>query len=310
MKQSIRDAYGNALCALGEEMEQIVVLDADVSSSTKSGVFGKQYPERFINVGVAENNMISMAAGLSTVGYIPFVNTFATFMVGRGADPLKSLIAYGKLNVKVAGAYAGLSDSYDGATHHALEDLAFFRSLPNFTVISVADGVQARKAVKVAAQLEGPVYLRLSRAEVPILYDESTPFELGKGDVLEEGKDLTIIATGVMVSKALEASQILKKEGITTKVINIHTIKPIDQAVIVESAKQTGRVLVVEEHNINGGLGSAVCEVLSETYPVPVKRMGTQDCFTESGDYEALLCKYGLDAISIVHEAITLIRTN
>lgn len=310
MKQSIRDAYGNALCALGEEMEQIVVLDADVSSSTKSGVFGKQYPERFINVGVAENNMISMAAGLSTVGYIPFVNTFATFMVGRGADPLKSLIAYGKLNVKVAGAYAGLSDSYDGATHHALEDLAFFRSLPNFTVISVADGVQARKAVKVAAQLEGPVYLRLSRAEVPILYDESTPFELGKGDVLEEGKDLTIIATGVMVSKALEASQILKKEGITTKVINIHTIKPIDQALIVESAKQTGRVLVVEEHNINGGLGSAVCEVLSETYPVPVKRMGTQDCFTESGDYEALLCKYGLDAISIVHEAIILIRTN
>lgn len=310
MKQSIRDAYGNALCALGEEMEQIVVLDADVSSSTKSGVFGKQYPERFINVGVAENNMISMAAGLSTVGYIPFVNTFATFMVGRGADPLKSLIAYGKLNVKVAGAYAGLSDSYDGATHHALEDLAFFRSLPNFTVISVADGVQARKAVKVAAQLEGPVYLRLSRAEVPILYNESTLFELGKGDVLEEGKDLTIIATGVMVSKALEASQILKKEGITTKVINIHTIKPIDQALIVESAKQTGRVLVVEEHNINGGLGSAVCEVLSETYPIPVKRMGTQDCFTESGDYEALLCKYGLDATSIVHEAITLIRTN
>ncbi|MDA3731782.1 transketolase family protein [Niameybacter massiliensis] len=310
MKQSIRDAYGNALCELGEEMKQIVVLDADVSSSTKSGVFGKQYPERFINVGVAENNMISMAAGLSIVGYIPFVNTFATFMVGRGADPLKSLIAYGKLNVKVAGAYAGLSDSYDGATHHALEDLAFFRSLPNFTVISVADGVQARKAVKVAAQLEGPVYLRLSRAEVPILYDESTPFELGKGDVLEEGKDLTIIATGVMVSKALEASQILKNEGITTKVINIHTIKPIDQALIVESAKQTGRVLVVEEHNINGGLGSAVCEVLSETYPVPVKRMGTQDCFTESGDYEALLCKYGLDATSIVHEAITLIRTN
>lgn len=308
MKQSIRDAYGDALCALGEEMEQIVVLDADVSSSTKSGVFGKQYPERFINVGVAENNMISMAAGLATVGYIPFVNTFATFMVGRGADPLKSLIAYGKLNVKVAGAYAGLSDSYDGATHHALEDLAFFRSLPNFTVISVADGVQAKKAVEVAAKLEGPVYLRLSRAEVPVIYDEWTPFELGKGDVLEEGNDLTIIATGVMVSKALEANQMLKEEGISARIINIHTIKPIDEELIIESATLTGKVLVVEEHNIYGGLGSAVCEVLGEAYPVPVKRIGTKDCFTESGDYEALLTKYGLDAINIVNTAKELIK--
>lgn len=308
MKQSIRDAYGNALCGLGETLKEIVVLDADVSSSTKSGVFGKKYPERFINVGVSENNMISMAAGLATIGYVPFVNTFATFMVGRGADALKSLVAYSNLNVKVAGAYAGLSDAYDGATHHALEDIAFFRSLPNFTVISVADSVQTEKAVQAAAILKGPVYVRLSRAEVPVIYDEAAPFEIGKGDVLKEGTHLTIVATGVMVNKALEASQMLEQQGITTKVINIHTIKPIDKKLLVESAKQTGKVLVVEEHNVYGGLGSAVCEVLSEYYPVPVRCIGVQDQFTESGDYEALLSKYGLDARGIVKAAQQLVQ--
>ena len=303
MKQSIRDAYGNALAVLGEKMDNVVVLDADVSSSTKSGIFGKKFPERFINVGVAENNMISMAAGLATVGKIPFVNTFASFMVGRGADPLKSLIAYSKLNVKVAGAYAGLSDSYDGATHHALEDIAFFRALPNFTVISVADAVQTEKALKAAVEHDGPVYLRLSRAEVSAIYKPEDIFELGKGDVLVEGNDLTIIATGVMVGKALEAGKILEKQGIHAKIINVHTIKPIDEKLIIESAKATGKVIVVEEHTIYGGLGSAVCEVLSQHYPVPVRRIGVEDCFAESGDYEALLSKYGLDAANIVKVA-------
>ncbi|ONI41735.1 transketolase [Candidatus Epulonipiscium fishelsonii] len=300
MKKSIRDAYGDALKEFGAKYEDVIVMDADVSSSTKSGVFGAAYPDRFLNVGIAEANMVAMAAGLSTVGFTPVVNTFATFMVSRAADPLRSLVAYTNLNVKVAGAYAGVSDSYDGATHHALEDIAFFRSLPNFTIISVADAIQAKEALDVALKEKGPMYLRLSRADVPVIYDENYKFELGKGECLREGKDATIIATGVMVAKALEAAEKLKAEGIDVRVVNIHTIKPIDKDIIIESAKQTGKIVVAEEHNIYGGLGSAVAEVVTQYCPVKMAYVGFNDCFTESGDYEELLTKYGLDTNSII----------
>ncbi|ONI47588.1 transketolase [Candidatus Epulonipiscium fishelsonii] len=300
MKKSIRDAYGDALKEFGAKYEDVIVMDADVSSSTKSGVFGAAYPDRFLNVGIAEANMVAMAAGLSTVGFTPVVNTFATFMVSRAADPLRSLVAYTNLNVKVAGAYAGVSDSYDGATHHALEDIAFFRSLPNFTIISVADAIQAKEALDVALKEKGPMYLRLSRADVPVIYDENYKFELGKGECLREGKDATIIATGVMVAKALEAAEKLKAEGIDVRVVNIHTIKPIDKDIIIESAKQTGKIVVAEEHNIYGGLGSAIAEVVTQYCPVKMAYVGFNDCFTESGDYEELLTKYGLDTNSII----------
>lgn len=300
MKKSIRDAYGEALIELGRVNETVVALDADVSSSTKSGIFGKAFPDRFFNVGVSECNMVSMAAGLATVGYMPFINTFATFMMSRGGDPLKSLVAYGHLNVKVGGAYAGLSDAYDGATHHALEDLAFYRALPNFTVISAADAVQVKEAVKAAAEINGPVYLRLSRAEVPVIYGEDYHFELGKGEVLNPGNDVTVVATGVMVSKALEAAKLLEEQGIKARVINIHTIKPLDHEILVAAANETGAVVVAEEHSIYGGLGSAVSEVLVQNKPVPMTFVGVKDTFTESGDYEALLSKYGLDANAIV----------
>lgn len=300
MKKSIRDAYGDALKEFGSKYEDVIVMDADVSSSTKSGVFGAAYPDRFLNVGIAEANMVAMAAGLSTVGFTPVVNTFATFMVSRAADPLRSLVAYTNLNVKVAGAYAGVSDSYDGATHHALEDIAFFRALPNFTIISVADAIQAKEALDAALKEKGPMYLRLSRAEVPVIYDENYKFELGKGECLRDGKDVTIISTGVMVAKALEAAEKLQAEGIEARVVNIHTIKPIDKDIIIESANKTGKIVVAEEHNIYGGLGSAVAEVVTQYCPVKMAYVGFNDCFTESGDYEELLTKYGLDTNSII----------
>ncbi|OON97487.1 MAG: transketolase [Candidatus Epulonipiscium fishelsonii] len=300
MKKSIRDAYGDALKEFGSKYEDVIVMDADVSSSTKSAVFGAAYPDRFLNVGIAEANMVAMAAGLSTVGFTPVVNTFATFMVSRAADPLRSLVAYTNLNVKVAGAYAGVSDSYDGATHHALEDIAFFRALPNFTIISVADAIQAKEALDAALKEKGPMYLRLSRAEVPVIYDENYKFELGKGECLRDGKDVTIISTGVMVAKALEAAENLQAAGIEARVVNIHTIKPIDKDIIIESANKTGKIVVAEEHNIYGGLGSAVAEVVTQYCPVKMAYVGFNDCFTESGDYEELLTKYGLDTNSII----------
>lgn len=306
--KAIRDAYGEALAKIGGEMKDIVVLDADVASSSKSGIFGKQYPDRFFNVGIAEANMVAMAAGLSTAGKIPFVNTFAAFMVLRGGDPVRSLIAYTNLNVKLAGTYAGLSDSYDGASHHAIADIAFMRALPNMTVVSVADAVETEKAVKAVAEYEGPVYLRLSRAAVPIIFDENYKFELGKGVQLTEGNDVTIIATGYMVTKSLEAAEQLKSKGIKARVINIHTIKPIDKDLIVKCAQETGAVVTAEEHNIYGGLGGAVAEVLGKEYPVPMEIIGVKDTFTESGDYEQLLSKYGLDAAAIIEGVETVLK--
>lgn len=307
-KKAIRDAYGETLVKLGKDNKDIVVLDADVAGSTKSGLFGAEYPERFFNVGIAEADMVSMAGGLSTTGKIPFVNTFASFLMLRGADPIRSSICYSNLNVKLAGAYAGLSDAYDGATHHALEDITFMRSMPNMTVISVCDPIETEKAVEAAINLEGPVYLRLSRADMSYIYDEDYKFELGKGVTLSEGNDVTIMATGYMVHKALEAKELLKEKGIDARVVNIHTIKPIDKDLIIKCAEETGAIVTAEEHNIYGGFGGAVSEVLTENKPVPQEFVAVNDSFTESGDYEELLDKYGLQARHIVDKVEKVLK--
>ncbi|MDF2522685.1 MAG: transketolase [Clostridiales bacterium] len=298
--KAIRDAYGEALHKIGEENKDIVVLEADVGHSSKSILFGKEYPERYFNVGIAEGNMVAMAAGFAAAGKIAFVNTFATFLTLRSGDPINSLLAYTQLNVKLAGTYAGLSDSYDGASHHAISDIALMRSLPNMTVISVADAVETAKATKSAAEYNGPVYLRLSRAPVPIIFDDSYNFEIGKGVQLTEGNDVTIIATGYMVQKSLLAAEQLKSHGINARVVNIHTIKPIDKNLLIKCAKETGAIVTAEEHNVIGGLGSAVAEVIVKEFPVPMDFVGIEDQFAESGDYEKLLEKYGLSVQNIV----------
>ncbi len=309
VKKAIRDVYGETLAKLGAENENIVALDADVASSTKSILFGKAFPERYFNVGIAEANMVAMAAGFASAGKIPFANTFAAFMMLRAGDPIRSLIAYTNLNVKLAGTYAGFSDSYDGASHHAISDIAFMRSLPNMTVISVSDPVEAELATRSAAEYDGPVYLRLSRAAVPVILDRNTyNFKIGKGVQLADGNDLTIVATGYMLIKALEAAEKLKTKGINARVINIHTIKPIDSELLTKSARETGAVLTAEEHNIYGGLGSAVAEVLVNKYPVPMEFVGVEDTFAESGDYEQLLVKYGLCVENIIAKAEKLIK--
>ena len=295
---AIRDAYGAAFKELGEQDSRIVGLEADVASSTKSGIFGNAFPERYFNVGISELNMVSMAAGLARTGFIPFVNTFAVFMTTRGADPIQSLIAYDHLNVKLCGAYCGLSDSYDGASHQAITDMAFVRSVPGMTVISTADAAETRMAVFAAAAHQGPVYLRLSRACAPDFYGDDMKFRIGKGIRVRDGSDVTIITTGTVLHRAIQAAARLEEEGIRAAVVDMHTVKPIDQALIQECAKQTGAIVTVEEHSIYGGLGSAVAEVLAEHCPVPMERMGAVD-FAESGDYEQLMEKYGYGPGSI-----------
>jgi transketolase len=301
-KKAIRDAYGETLVEIGRQREDIVVLDADVSGSTRSIFFGKEFPNRYYNVGVAEANMVGMAAGMALMGKIPFVNTFAAFMMLRAGDPIRSLISYQNLNVKICGAYSGLSDAYDGASHHSNMDIGFFRALPNMTVISVCDAVETRKAVKASLDISGPVYLRLSRAEIPVIFSEDYNFKVGKGVKLREGKDVSIIATGLMVHKALEAADMLEQRGIKARVVNIHTIKPIDTELIVDCAKNTGAIVVAEEHGIYGGLYGAVSEVLVGNSPINVANVGIQDTFAESGDYEQLLEKYGLTSDRIVEK--------
>ena len=309
VKRAIRDVYGDTLAQLGRENPNIIALEADVGSSSKSIVFGKEFPNRYFNVGIAEANMVAMAAGFATTGKIPFANTFAAFMVLRAADPVRSLIAYTNLNVKLAGTYAGLSDSYDGASHHAIADIAFMRALPNMTVISISDPVEAELATRAAAAFVGPVYLRLSRAEVPVVFDKSTyDFRIGQGVTLVDGADLTIVATGYMLIKALEAAEILSAKGIKARVVNIHTIKPIDRELIIACARETGAIVTAEEHNVLGGLGSAVAEVLAKNYPVPMEFVGVEDTFAESGDYEKLLAKYGLSARNIVAHAEKVLK--
>lgn len=303
LKKEIRTAYGEALKELGEVNNKVVAFEADVGGSTKSAIFGKAFPERYFNVGISELNMVAMSAGMAAAGYIPFVNTFTCFLTLRGADPAQSMIAYDKLNVKLAGGYGGMSDSYDGASHHAITDISLMRAMPNMTVLSVCDAVVTRKAVFAAAEMQGPVYLRLSRAETNIIYDDSMDFRIGKGIQHLAGNDITIVATGLMVQKSLEAAELLKAQGISARVVDIHTIKPIDAELLAKCAQETGAVLTVEEHNIFGGFGSAVCESLAQTCPVPVGMIGIMDKFTESGDYDALLEKYGLCPQNIAAKA-------
>ncbi|HSH35946.1 transketolase family protein [Schnuerera sp.] len=295
-----RDAYGEALKELGGINKDIVVLDADLSGSTKTGVFKKAYPERFINVGIAEQNLVATAAGLATAGKIPFASTFAVFASGRAFEITRNSVCYPKLNVKIAATHAGLSVGEDGATHQALEDISIMRSLPNMIVLNPADAVETKQCIYKAVEYDGPVYIRLGRSKVPVLFDNNYRFEIGKGVELKEGKDVTIIATGIMVEKALTAAEELDKEGISARVINISTIKPIDKDIIIKAANETKGIVTVEEHSIIGGLGSAVAEVLVENKPTYMERIGTEDTFGESGDGNLLLDKYGLNVENII----------
>lgn len=303
MAAPMRDSYGKALAALGTINPNVVAFDADVSSSTKSILFGKKFPERFFNVGVSEANMAGMAAGMALKGKIPFIHCFAAFMMLRAADPIRTLACYQKLNVKLCGTYAGLSDSYDGPTHHSISDIAFFRSLPNMTVIVASDGMEAGKAVFAVADRPGPVYLRISRAPVEDVFDSSYDFKIGRAAQMTDGNDVSIISTGYMTSKALEAAKLLKQEGINARVINMHTIKPIDVEMIRRCVAETGALVTAEEHSILGGLGGAVAEVMAAYEWAPLEMVGLQDIFAETGDYESLLDKYGLSAAGIAEKA-------
>ena len=302
-KIATRESYGNALAALGKEFD-IVVLDADLSKSTKTDTFKKEFPERFINMGIAEQNMMSTAAGLASCGKVVFASSFAMFAAGRAFEQIRNSICYPNLNVKIGATHAGISVGEDGATHQCLEDIGIMRTIPNMVIINPADDVEARAAVKAAVLHNGPVYLRFGRLAVPVLYDEAEyKFEIGKGVLLKDGTDVSIVATGLMVEPALEAAKLLEEEGISARVINIHTIKPIDKDILVKAAKETGAIVTCEEHNVIGGLGSAVAEVLCEEAPVPVERIGVKDAFGKSGVPADLLKEYGLTANDIVEAA-------
>ena len=296
-KIATREGYGDGLAELGAVNPNVVVLDADLAAATKTGVFKKAFPERFFDCGIAEGNMMGIAAGLATTGKIPFASTFAMFAAGRAFEQVRNSIGYPHLNVKIGATHAGITVGEDGASHQCNEDIALMRTIPGMMVLSPADYVEAKAAVKAAAEYEGPVYLRFGRAAVPVINDEASyQFEIGKGLVLREGCDVTIVATGIMVSASLEAAEKLAAEGISAEVINIHTIKPLDKDTILASAKKTGKVVTAEEHSVIGGLGSAVCDVLCENNPVPVCKIGMNDVFGESGSAAALVAKYGLDA--------------
>lgn len=302
-EEAIRNAYGEALLEAGKKYENLVVLDADVSNSTKTVAFGQAYPERFINYGIAEANMVSGGAGLATMGYIPIVNTFSFLLSERALDQIRSCVAYNQLNVKIAGNYGGLSDCYDGASHHSLSDLAIIRSIPGMCLVVISDAVCMRKALEPIIRHEGPVYFRLCRAVTPIVHDEDYTFVLGKGVQLREGYDLTIVATGTLVHRALEASRQLEEEGIHVRVIEIHTLKPLDKEIILEAARETGAILTCEEATIHGGLGGAVAELVSKEHPIPMDYIGVEDCYAESGHYEELLDKYSMGTLDIIKKA-------
>jgi transketolase len=303
MAMATREAYGKALVELGAKNKNVVVLDADLSKSTKTADFQKVYPDRFFNMGISEQDMMVTAAGLATCGKIPFASTFAIFATGRAYEQVRNSIGYPHLNVKIAATHAGITVGEDGATHQSIEDISLMRGIPGMVVINPADAEEARQAIFAAAEHYGPVYIRLGRMAVPDIHDQNYKFELGKGEVIREGKDVAIIATGIMVAIAIEAADKLKEEGIEATVVNIHTIKPIDKDLIVEVAKKTGKVITAEEHSIIGGLGSAVAEVLSEEYPVKIKRIGIRDEFGQSGSPKELLKHYGLTAEDIVKAA-------
>ena len=299
-KIATRESYGNALTELGAKHENLVVLDADLAAATKTGVFKKAYPERHIDCGIAECNMMGIAAGLAATGKVPFASTFAMFAAGRAFEQIRNSIGYPKLNVKIGATHAGISVGEDGATHQCNEDIALMRTIPGMVVINPADDVEARAAVYAAYEPEGPVYMRFGRLAVPVINDRPDyKFEIGKGITLKDGKDMTIIATGLCVSESLEAAKLLAADGIDARVINIHTIKPLDEALVVKAAKETSRIFTVEEHSIIGGLGSAVCDTLAAQAPTKVTKIGVEDTYGESGLAVELIHKYGLDAEGI-----------
>lgn len=298
-KIATRQSYGETLAELGKKNENIVVLDADLSAATKTNIFAKEFPDRFIDVGIAEQNLMGIAAGLATYGKVPFVSSFAMFATGRVYDQIRNSICYPKLNVKICATHAGITVGEDGATHQMLEDLSLMRSIPNMTVISPSDDTQTRWVIEELSKTKGPAYVRLARVATPIIYDENQKFEIGKMVQLGEGTDATIFATGVTVAEALKAQEKLKEEGINVRVIDVHTIKPIDKEMIVKCAKETKKLITVEDHSIIGGLGSSVCEVLSEEYPTKVIRMGMKDRFGKSGKGEQLLKYFKIDSEAI-----------
>lgn len=303
-KIATRQSYGEKLAELGGKNSNVVVLDADLSSATKTNIFAKKFPDRFINVGIAEQNMMGIAAGLSTFGKVPFVSTFAAFAAGRAYDQIRNSIAYPNLNVKICATHAGITVGEDGATHQMIEDISLMRTIPNMKVICTSDDVQTKWAIEEISKMDGPVYLRLCRLATPVIYHEKQPFEFGKGIQIGDGIDGTIIATGVTVSEAIKAQQLLEEKGIHVRVVDIHTIKPIDEELIINCAKETKKIVTVEDHNIIGGIGSAVCEVLSENYPTKVERLGIQDTFGRSGKAEELLHYFKIDAEAIMEKFI------
>lgn len=302
-KIATREAYADTLVRLGAEDERIVILDADVAKSSLSCRFGEKYPERFFDLGVAEQNMVGTAAGLATTGLIPFVNTFAVFASQRALDQVSLTVAYANTNVKIAATYAGLSVGQDGATHQSVLDLAIMRAMPNMTVLVPADGPETARATEAAAAFQGPVYLRLGKAPLPVVYEKGFEYQIGRANLLREGRDLTIIACGMMVAEALAAAEQLASQGIEARVVDMHTLKPLDREAVLAAAQETGAIVTAEEHSILGGLGGAIAEVVAETDPVPVKRVGIQDCFGSSAPVEELWEHYGLTANKIITSA-------
>ena len=309
MKRATRESYGAALAELSKENDKLFVLDADLAEATKTITFKKACPERFIDCGIAEGNMIGVAAGLATCGATVFASSFAMFAAGRAFEQIRNSVCYPKLNVKIGATHAGISVGEDGATHQCLEDIALMRSIPNMVIVNPCDDIEAMQAVKAAAECKGPVYLRFGRLAVEDVNNEDYEFTIGKGVLLRDGTDVTIIATGLPVGRSLKAAELLEKEGISARVVNIHTIKPIDREIIIESAKKTGLIVTVEEHNIIGGLGSAVSEVLSEEVPTKLCRVGINDTFGYSGPAEELLTRFGLDAEGIKTKVINALKT-
>lgn len=302
IKKATRQSYGEALLELGKENKNIVVFDADLSTATKTNIFAKEFPERFYDMGIAEQNMISTAAGMSTCGKIPYASTFAVFAAGRAYEQIRNSVCYPKLNVKICATHAGVTVGEDGATHQMIEDISLMRTLPNMTVLSTSDDVQTKWAVKEISKINGPVYLRLSRLATPIIYGENQKFEIGKAVQIGEGTDATIFATGVTVSEAIRAQEILENKGIKVRVVDIHTVKPIDKDMVIKCAKETKNLISVEDHNVIGGLGSAISEVLTEEYPVKLVRMGINDTFGKSGKAIELMQYFGITAENIVEK--------
>ena len=303
-----REAYGQALAELGDLRDDIVVLDADLSKSTKTNEFAKRFPKRFFNMGIAEQNLIGAACGLSTTGKIPFVSTFAVFATGRGFEIIRNSVCYSNLNVKICATHAGITVGEDGGSHQSIEDISIMRSIPNMTVLVPADGVETKKMIYEITKYEGPVYVRLGRSSVPSIFNDDYDFEIGKGVILREGTDATIISCGIMVNEAIMASKLLESEGINVRVINMSTIKPIDKELIIESARKTGAIVTAEEHSIIGGLGSAVSEVVTEECPVIVKKIGVNDVFGQSGTASELISEYGLTVDNIIKKVKEAIK--